>query len=198
MRHLWTLPALLLSASAALASGDARTHDGFYLRLQGGPGGVRTSNEGEDVALKGAGGGLNVEIGGALTRNFILYGKLFGASVPSPDLEFGDITIEDPGTDVTLGVGAVGVGVTYYFMPVNLYVSGAVSASQLSLEVDDERGETEVGPGLHLGLGKEWWVGDQWGLGVGAELALARVDEQDADTRWGVGTLLLMFSATFN
>lgn len=198
MRYLWTVPALLLCASAALASGDARTHDGFYLRLQGGPGGVRSSNADEDISVKGAGGGLNIEIGGALTENFILYGKLFGASVPSPDLQVGGITFEDVGNDVNLGVGAVGAGVTYYFMPVNLYVSAAVSASQLSLEADDERGETEVGPGLHLGVGKEWWVGDQWGLGVGAELALARVDEQGGNTRWNVGTLLVMFSATFN
>ncbi|HET9451379.1 MAG TPA: outer membrane beta-barrel protein [Aggregicoccus sp.] len=197
MRHLWMVPAALLTASAALASGEPHTHDGFYLRLQAGPGGVRANNGDEDLTLKGLGGGLNVEIGGALARNFILYGKLFGASVPSPDLKLGGVTFEDV-EDVNLGVGAVGVGATYYFMPVNLYVSAAISAAQLSLETADERGETKVGPGLHLGLGKEWWVGEQWGLGVGAELALARVEDKNVDSSWNTGTLLVLFSATFN
>ena len=63
MRHLWTVPAILLCASAAFASGDARTHDGFFLRLQGGPGWMRASNGDDDVALKGGGGAFNFEIG---------------------------------------------------------------------------------------------------------------------------------------
>jgi hypothetical protein len=198
MRHAWILPLLLLSASGALASGAARTHDGFYLRLQGGPGGMSAKNDDVDLELKGAGGGLNVEIGGALTENFILYGKLFGVSVPSPDVKLGGITFEDVGNDTRLGMGAVGAGVTYYFMPINLYVSGAVSATQLTLETDGERGETNAGPGFHLGVGKEWWVGSQWGLGVGAELALTHVSEKDSDSDWNVGSVLLLFSATFN
>jgi hypothetical protein len=184
MRHLWTVPAILLCASAAFASGDARTHDGFFLRLQGGPGWMRASNGDDDVALKGGGGAFNFEIGGALTRNFILYGKLFGAGVAEPDLELGDITIEDPGEDVTLGLGAVGAGVTYYFMPVNLYVSGAISAAQLTLDLDGERGETDVGPGLHLG--------------VGAELALARAKDPDTDSSFNVASGFVFFSATYN
>ena len=197
MRNLWLVPAVMLTASAALASGEPHAHDGFFLRLQAGPAYLHTSNDDFDLTVKGWGGALNVEIGAALARNFILYGKLFGVAAPNPDLKLGDLTLEDA-EDVSLSQGALGVGATYYFMPINLYVSGAISATSLSLDTDDETGETEVGPGLHLGVGKEWWVGDQWGVGVGAEVALARVSEQDLDSKWGVGSFLILFSATYN
>jgi hypothetical protein len=197
MSRSW-LPLLsLLIATSAGASGAARTHDGFFLRLQGGVGGTSASQD--ELTLKGGSGALNVEIGGALTENFILYGKLFGTGTPDPDLEVGDITFEGNNSDLSLNFGALGAGVSYYFMPVNLYVSGAVSLTSLGLTEDgDEVGDTGQGLGLHLGVGKEWWVSDQWGLGLGAELALSRVNGAENTDDWGVGSVVLLFSATFN
>ena len=190
------LASLLLASGAAQASGAAHTHDGFYLRLQTGFGGTSASND--DITLKGGSGALNVEIGGALARNFILYGKLFGTGTPNPDVKIGGITFETD-NDLNGNFGALGIGVTYYFMPVNLYISGALSATSLSLTQDgDEIGDPGNGGGLHLGIGKEWWVSAQWGLGIGAELALTHV-KGDNDTKdWNAGSFVLLFSATLN
>ena len=202
MSRLWpALPLLLLlSATTARASGAPHTHDGFYLRLQAGVGGTR-ANQRRDLTLKGGSGAVNVEIGGALARNFILYGKLFGTGTPGPDFEVGDVTLENEDDDVNLSFGGFGVGATYYFMPVNLYVSARHLRHQH--QPHPRRGRAaaaaSVGGGLHLGVGKEWWVGDQWGLGVGAELALTRADSDDETSGdWEAGSIALFFSATFN
>jgi hypothetical protein len=58
-------------------------------------------------------------------------------------------------------------------MPENFFVSGTFGLSQISMEytragtpvtVDS----TDMGFGLSLRVGKEWWVGEQWALGIAA------------------------------
>ncbi|MFP2909277.1 outer membrane beta-barrel protein [Pyxidicoccus sp. 3LFB2] len=204
MRNTLIFTAVLLSASAASARDrddrDGRhEHDGFYARLQLGGGYTRASVVGDDLAIKGGAIGLNAEIGGALTRNFIISAKLYGTSAPNPDIEVGDLTIEGRDDDVSQNVGALGLGLTYYIMPANVYVSGALSFAQLSISDNGETiAETDLGGTLHLGLGKEWWVSDNWGLGFGAELALGRIPEKDSNDRWNTVNAMLFLSATFN
>ncbi|QSQ20341.1 outer membrane beta-barrel protein [Pyxidicoccus parkwayensis] len=205
MRHTpWIVSAAVLLCATAASARDrdndgSHEHDGFYLRLQLGGGYTRAEVVGDDLAIKGGGAGVNAEIGAALTRNFILYGKLFGTSAPNPDIEVGDLTIEGNNDDVSQNYGALGVGVTYYIMPANVYLSGAVSFAQLSVKDDGETvAETDLGGGLHLGIGKEWWVSDNWGLGIGAELALGRVPEKNDSAKWNVVNGMVFLSATFN
>jgi hypothetical protein len=65
-------------------------------------------------------------------------------------------------------------------------------------------GDTEFGPGLSLVLGKEWWVSDNWGLGLAGQLYAARMkDRQPAfvgseTPTWRALGLNLLFSASFN
>ena len=79
-------------------------------------------------------------------------------------------------------------------------------SSQISLQNADneEVADTEYGPGLSLVVGKEWWVSDNWGLGVAAQLYAARMKDRepavaggDAPT-WRALGLNLLFSASFN
>ena len=52
---------------------------------------------------------------------------------------------EDTATDVTVGALMFGVGMTYYFMPINLYVTGAIGPARVILEAISrvcEAGET--------------------------------------------------------
>ncbi|NTX06233.1 outer membrane beta-barrel protein [Myxococcus sp. CA051A] len=203
MRLFWLFAAVLLPTSAAFAdeTPGRHTHDGFYLRGQLGIAYTHSEAQEIDLALKGAGATINLELGYALIENFIIYGKLFGTSTPNPDIQFGDTTIEgDDDGDVSSNYAALGVGATYYFMPVNLYISGAVVANQLSITQDGEReAETDSGVGLHFGLGKEWWVSNNWAVGIGGEVALGRIrsDNDDGDD-WNVTHFSLLFTATFN
>ncbi|MCP3135837.1 outer membrane beta-barrel protein [Pyxidicoccus xibeiensis] len=200
MRHTWLFATVLLTASVAAAQDAGRhSHDGLYLRLQVGGGYTRAESTFEDLAVKGAAGAVNAELGFAVLQNFIIYGKLFGASAQNPDLEFGDVTIEGQDDDVSQNFGALGAGVTYYLMPANVYLSGALSFARLTITEDgDTIAETDPGVGLHLGVGKEWWVSDNWGLGVGGELALGRIRSDDGEDDWNVLNVMLLLSATFN
>lgn len=202
MRHTWVFAAVLLTASAAVAQDDEnRTgfhkHDGFYLRLQLGGGYNRAAADDVDIAIKGAAAGLNLELGYAIIENFIIYGKLHGTSVSNPDLEIDGETLEGSDDDVSSNFSALGVGATFYFMPVNVYVTGAISTSQLSITEDgDTLADTDSGPALHLGVGKEWWVSRNWGLGLGGEVTLARLP--DSGDRWNITNFTLFLSGTFN
>jgi hypothetical protein len=204
MRHTWVFAAVLLTASAAVARDDENrtgfhTHDGFYLRLQLGIGYNQAETVGgDDIAIKGAAGGFNFELGYAIVENFILFGRLGGTSVTSPDIELGGVTVEGTDDDVSSNFSGLGVGATYYFMPVNVYVTGAITASNLSITDDgDELADTDSGPALHLGVGKEWWVSRNWGIGVGGELVLGRIRSEGEDD-WNVTSGIVFLSGTFN
>ncbi|SEM14440.1 Outer membrane protein beta-barrel domain-containing protein [Stigmatella aurantiaca] len=200
MRNSWIFAAVLLTATLASAQNDEgrHTHDGFFLRLQLGGGYNHADATSVDLKLKGGAAGLNAEIGGAVTRNFILYGKLSGSAAPGPDIEAGAGLIRGD-DDVSLNFSAIGLGASYYLMPSNFYVSGALSFTQLSISVDGETlGETDLGGALHLGLGKEWWVSDNWGLGLGAEVMFGRIRSDDTDDDWNTASVMIMFSATYN
>jgi len=204
MRHTWVFAAVLFTASAAAAQDDGRNstgfhmHDGLYLRLQLGGGYNQASAVGEDLAIKGAAAGFNFELGYAIVENLILFGRLGGTSVSSPDIELGGVTVEGTDDDVSSNFSGLGAGVTYYFMPVNVYVTSAITASNLSITDDgDELADTDSGPALHLGVGKEWWVSRNWGIGVGAEVVVGRIRSEGEDD-WNVTSGILFLSGTFN
>ncbi|WP_426756998.1 outer membrane beta-barrel protein [Myxococcus sp. Y35] len=202
MRYPSIIAAMLFTATAASAQEyDEHVHDGFYLRLQVGGGYLRAkaTDVSPEVVVKGGSGNFNAEIGFALINNFILHAKFYGASAPSPSVQVGDLTFEGQDSDVSMNYAAVGLGVTYYFMPANIYLSGALTYTQLSVSDGDETvAESEPGGGLHLGVGKEWWVSKNWGLGIGAELALGRISNERSNDSWNVTTLSLVFTATYN
>jgi hypothetical protein len=59
-----------------------------------------------------------------------------------------------------------------------------------------------VGAGFMLGFGYEWWIADQWAIGILGRVAVATATTQDqAGVRWehGIGAApSVLFSATFN
>jgi hypothetical protein len=156
-----------------------------------------------DGKMSGGGGGFAFALGGALTRNLILFGELVQSIALDPKVEVGDMSATAEDASATLiGIGA---GLAYY-MDNNLYLSGTLAFSQISIQDadNDEVGDTEFGPGLSLVLGKEWWVSDNWGLGLAAQLYAARMKDRQpafvgAETpTWQALGLNLLFSASFN
>lgn len=202
MRYPSIIAALLFTSTAASAQEyNEHVHDGFYLRLQVGGGYLRAaaSDISPTVAVKGPSANINAEIGFALFNNFILYGKFYGAASPNPSIQVGDLSIDNAGDEWSQNFGAVGLGVTYYIMPANIYLSGAISYTQLSISERNEKvAETDLGGGLHLGIGKEWWVSKNWGLGIGAELALGRIRDEGSSDNWNVTNVAIVLSATYN
>jgi hypothetical protein len=182
-----------------------QTHDGFYLNISLGPGytSMSASSGGTDVSISGGGVAFSLGIGGAVSPNLILFGHLLADGSIDPKVE-----IENFGSgeaDGTVTVGGFGVGVAYYVMPVNVFLSGSALATQISSSDDsgDETGESELGFGLNLAAGKEWWVSDNWGIGASAQFLAARMKDKSANVggskpTWTSVSFGVLLSATFN
>ena len=200
------LASVLLAAGIAtpvLAGGEARMHDGFFLRLSTGLAYSRATisdNTGQ-LEIKGGSGDLNIAVGGMVGDNFALHGTLWGWSASDPDGELTAGGGTSSGTvNGTLTMGAIGVGGTYYFMPSNLYLSYSLGMGSLNGDGNID-GKSKPGLAFDATIGKEWWVGDQWGLGVaGAVTYFTSKDDTiiGIDENWSGPTVAVRFSATFN
>lgn len=192
-----------LAASPTLA-GEPRVHDGFFLRLSAGVASARAeiSDATGRLEVSGAAGDLNLAVGGMVGSNFALHGTLWGWSASDPD---GELTLSGFGSSSgqfngTLTMGAIGVGGTYYFMPSNFYLSYSVGIGSLNGDGELD-GKTKPGLAFDATLGKEWWVGDDWGLGFAGDVMYFNSKDDTIvgiDENWSGPSFGLRFSATFN
>lgn len=75
-----------------------------------------------------------------------------------------------------------GPGVVYYLMPANVSLGASLLLSKATVSQDDTTvGETELGLGGSLRVGKEWWLGSRTGLGVSGQLHLATMKDSAGD-----------------
>jgi outer membrane protein W len=178
----------LLVPSVSSAEDGPHQHKGFYMRLTTGVGYHKTSGDG-DVSLSGVGGITTLGFGWALFENFILNADIWGSKVFSPKVSFPGGSADLNGSVLVDGIGA---GVTYYVMPMNLYVAASVGATMLSAEIDGTSLESDTGFGLNAVVGKEWWVSDNWGLGIAGQVFYGKHDPSSTIAGG------LLFSATYN
>lgn len=195
-----TLALALTLLAGPAAAGEPRTHDGFFLRLSAGVGGANTENEflDSDVEFSGGSGDGNIAIGAIVAPNLAIHGTLFGWTIGDPEVD-----VEGLGSgevDGDLSMSAFGGGLTYYFMPVNLYLSGSLGAATLSIDGDDDfEGDSDTGIVGEITLGKEWWVGGSWGLGVAGAFGFHSIPGDDGfDDDWSGNHWAIRFSATLN
>jgi hypothetical protein len=193
----------MLPLSQALA-GDRAHAGGFFLRLSGGIGAASTELDysGNKAKIEGGTGDINFAIGGVVAKNLALHGTVWGWITSDPEVTFNSQTGTANGdVDFT----AVGIGLTYYFMPVNIYLSGSIGGSYFTIDGSGVSGNTDVGPAIDLTLGKEWWVGTSWGLGVAVSAGVHSVKDGGTDLlgneiteSWQGGSVAVRFTATYN
>ncbi|HTN51339.1 MAG TPA: hypothetical protein VML50_02960 [Anaeromyxobacter sp.] len=168
-------------------------HDGFFLQLDLGGGGMGSSA----LDMKVSGGALqySVAVGGAVAENFIIGGQLWGLAASSPTVS----NSVGSGSADSLNFTGFGVNLTYYFMPVNIYVSATPSIGTLSLSANGLTGSTNSGFAMRLAAGKEWWVSTDWGLGFNIQYAHAsNADKGAGAPTWSTNWFGVAFSATYN
>ncbi|HEX3904594.1 MAG TPA: hypothetical protein VH853_17290 [Polyangia bacterium] len=178
------------------------THDGVYVRMHIGGGFTSISGQnsyGETVTLSGPSVSLGVAVGGGIAPNLALFGNLFVSLISQPDLMENGADLGNGQGNSSAGLVGFGAGLVYYFQPINLYLSGALSA--VEMQIDDTNGdmayESDVGLGFQGMIGKEWWVSPHWGLGLAGELIGASMkDKNDSSITWTGGAFNLVFSAT--
>ena len=191
--------ALVLAPGLQALAGAPREHDGFFLRLSAGGGSARSEVDvsGGKSKLSGASGDVNIAIGGIVARNLALHGTVFGWLVSDPDVEIpglGSGTLSKTDLDLT----GYGGGITYYLMPANVYLSASAGAGKLTTDSPSGDFESDTGFVGEITLGKEWWVGSSWGLGVAGAAGLHSIPDSGVDKDWKGASFALRFSATLN
>lgn len=192
------------------ASDGAQTHDGFFLRMMLGGGftgiknkGLNTGSATFEAELSGGSGDFQLEIGSMIFENLGIFAKIGSNVIQEPDLKMESDTmpLEFPGKDVTARLTTFGPGATYYFDLINLYVSASVLVTQFTLEWGGLKGESSLGVLGNFAIGKEWWVSDNWGLGIAGQFFSGKIPEQDDEKDqepWEVTGFTISFSATYN
>ena len=187
----------------AYAPPPQNVHDGFFLRLHIGGGYAHmggTDGFNDELAFVGGGGSFGLALGGTVLPNLVLFGNLFGMSLSDPDVEFNGTAMGSVSGSTT--IGGIGPGAAYYFQPVNVYVSGTIAATFFQASDSDgtSQYESDTGIGFQGMVGKEWWVSQDWGLGIAAEFIAARgmADKADSSIKWAGNMFSLVFSATYN
>jgi len=170
-----------------------------------------------EIENSGFTGFLGFDIGGAVSEDLVLHARLSGLT----NVVDKDVTVDvDEDTQIetkarTISYGLLGGGLTYYFMPANIYMTFVLGLAACGYEVDEsgrrftveeekalkELERAKLGIGINFDFGKEWWVGNEWGLGVAGRFSYSSVSPNDnaESDDWlssiGLGAL---FTATYN
>jgi len=176
-------------------------HLGFFLRPDLGIGFMTTSQPTGtafgNMTLSGPAGVFGFVIGGAVAENVILGAHIYDGVVVNPTVSFSGQTGVTSNT--SLGLYGIGPDFTYYWMPSNIYFSATVALTRMSLTANGYSGDSSVGLGTRLALGKEWWVSDHWGMGLAGHVSTSWNDSGDGSgTTLSTWAFALAFSATYN
>lgn len=186
--------------AASTASAEPRTHDGFY--FQGGVG-VGYLNASADH-----GGGFKESIYGVTTPISILLGGTVGpvvigggffadhATSPGAKVETPGFSASGSLTDVTMTLIGLGVFADYYVDPHGgLHFQPFVGWGGLERSYrGDSGGSDPTGLVMALGGGYDWWVGDEWSIGVMGRVAYAPLKFNDVSVPTVAPAILATFT----
>jgi hypothetical protein len=189
------------SSAAAQGYGPSPTRDGFFLRLSAGFGAAQSGLEqdGTKITIGNPGSAdLNFAIGGIVSDNLAVHGTLAGWRISDPEVELSSGSTSQSDTlDGSVQLTLIGAGITAYFGD-NFYFSPSIGAAMLAVESNGETEESDMGYGLDLTFGKEWWVSPSWSIGAAAALGVHKIPDEDLEPDYEGGNLAVRFSATFN
>jgi hypothetical protein len=185
-------------------------HDGFYMSLNGGLAfgtiTLEATNAGfNKMEFDGGGFQIDFKFGGVISEedNLILSFDIISRAISSPSLTVNGSSVSTT-SSVTAGDVMYGVGITKYFMPENIFINATVGITRFSLTINNTNSSSQSGFGFQLKGGKEWWVSDNWGLGVAAGLGYSSADDQTESSnpsysgKLSTTKFFLVFNTTFN
>lgn len=187
-------------------------HKGFYLSMSGGPSwgnmmDYERASTPYTINFKGSGDLFDLKIGWAVKENLILHLTGISYSMPGPTVITtvnNNSTTTKTSSSYNIGEAFDGIGMTYYLMPSNVFLSGSLGLGQFVVSGNENslgNGKTNAGFSMQLKLGKEWWVSKNWGLGVGLAYSKTNLNSTPASglpeelhsSRFGI-----LFNTTFN
>lgn len=224
MRRL--LLALLATGPAVAHADRPRVHDGFHLSLGAGLGyglnaGRSKDADGEDVISQVGGLGVAgmVLAGWTVAEGLVIGGGSMGGHVFSPsgtvdrqvvtqDEETGEDTKTTETTDIDADSDVVfnllGPYLDYYSDETDgLHILVMLGLATLEDGVDQTDG-ISLGFGAAVGCGFDWWVSEQWSLGVLARLSFLvtsnelKGDGGKTDVDYRTGAPAVLFTGTWH
>ena len=184
-----------------LGSGAMRHDQGIFIRPQIGFGNIAAEikADGGTQTVDGLASSIGLSLGGVVSEGLVLHGTFATSSIPGAEVDGGaPITTEQ---DRSFSVTSLGFGMTYY-TPDNLWFSAGLAPHVMTLSTSSsncdatdcpqDKTTDDYGMGLRAGVGYEWWVNDDWAIGLGVEGFGAGGSDI---TAYGMTT---MFTATFN
>ena len=184
-------------------------HDGFYLRMSIGGGGMVADREYERSALpqstlRGGGIALDLMIGGTPTPGFVVGGGLLlnGAAKPSNETAAGTSDTEHDTSASVLGVFIDG----FPDPEGGFHVGGMLGLAGYAVRPDNEEVDEDTGGfGGAAWVGFGGWVGSDWTLGGMLRLTAAATrgepelrDGSKVEETVSVGTLSILFTALYH
>jgi hypothetical protein len=199
-------PAAAPEATPQASKGSApHVHDGFYLRLGAGFGGVGGSSTpdagGPSTSMKGGTISSEIALGGTVAPGLVFGGGVYSMIVPSPKYT------PDGGTEVDAGahhIAGFGPMIDWYFDPTKggHLQAGLLLATGVVSQKDNTPGAKGFGGALMIGGGYEFWVGEQWSIGPLARITAYRIgmktDDLDIKYTLGMVNLAILFAATYH
>ncbi len=179
---LAALASVSILSVAASASAETRTHDGFMLQLELGPGYLSVPGNWDimgqsmDVTISGAGmiGGLL--IGGTPTDGLVVGGASLSHVVTSPKIKANG---KEADQDDSLHFDILGPFVQFYPDPnagLNFRLVLGYVLAVFPNSTDDGGKDLATGFGLSASVGHDWWVGEEWSLGVAGRFTYANAN----------------------
>ncbi|MEE2787103.1 MAG: hypothetical protein VX589_07160 [Myxococcota bacterium] len=178
-RWMLTLGLSVLSLSGPGQAWSApETRDGFMLRMLSGVGyGHRSEDLGPSagtVKYAGFHGVSELALGGRVADGFSLHGTVFASSGDQVSIDSRTRNLSAGDSDLTVVASGVGLGGTLFFMDELMYVtatiglaSGHVSETSSANNVTVVRRiDDGIGLGISTAIGREWWVHEEWALGL--------------------------------
>jgi hypothetical protein len=185
-------------------------HDGFFLSMNVGPafGAIKLDASGtsyQKMEFSGTGGIVDLKVGGTIAKTVSLSADFMNRAIAGPDVEV-DGRKAAANTKFSASDQLIGLGITYYFMPINIFVSGSLGIAKFTLndQTNDVSASSKNGFGLSLKAGKEWWVGTNWGLGVSAGFATSNADDKGIPDepaysgKLSTNKFFVLFNTTYN
>ena len=181
----------------------AHRHVGFFLRLDLGFGYASSSTSASQTlftfnSAHGFDAELAFAIGGAVKENAIVAGEFWSSWVPSPTLTFNGASIPS-GYSFSTSIYGFGPNFTWFIMPENVYFSVTPSVTWMSLGDSYATYQTNTGFGARFALGKQWWTGPHWGLGISGWFTLSYNPQGGgSNATWQTFTGGMAFTSTMN
>ena len=181
----------------------ARRHVGFFMRLDFGFGYASSSTSAsQTLFIFNSAHGVDFDfafaIGGAVKENAILAGEFWSSWVASPTLSLNGASVPS-GYSFSTSIYGLGPNFTWYIMPANVYISVTPSVTWMSLGDAYSTYQTNTGFGARFALGKQWWTGPHWGLGISGWFTLSYNPEGGgSNATWETFTGGMAFTSTVN